>query len=392
MKVLYISDEDQLYGAPKSLVNLIDSIDRNTNIEVCVLTPEKGPLNKELDSMKIENYSVGSTKFYYYLGDKVLSRIMRIFLYPIVRFIAFIKMMVVVHHIKKVVDLKKIDIIHSNVSVNKLGVVLSKKYKIPLIWHLREVPDILNKNVTFFPKNRIDYMNRCTDRFIAISYFIKRKWVEAGIDQKKVTVIYDSINFIDEANKKRNNFSKNGTIDFVSIGKANPQKNQLEFLKAIALLPDEQKDRVSFTIYGGADRAYLTSLNNFAQKNDLMSVFSVVDYKKNIFRSLDKFNVGVTVSVNEGLGRPTIEYMLAKLPVIVSESGANNELVSSNNGFLYKLHDYKSLSKIINNILNNHFDLLRMGQYGRRQVKEQFSYGNTTDKVVETYFLILKGG
>ena len=56
MKVLYITDRDDKFGAPKSMIEMILNLRKKYNIEPIVITSVKNNINKICTENKIENY------------------------------------------------------------------------------------------------------------------------------------------------------------------------------------------------------------------------------------------------------------------------------------------------------------------------------------------------
>ena len=92
MEIIYVTHYTGLYGANKSLLELITKMVKEYGIKPIVITPNKGELNAELDRLNIENYSF---KYYYckYLKqDNIIRRIYKYLRYKIFNQIALKKL------------------------------------------------------------------------------------------------------------------------------------------------------------------------------------------------------------------------------------------------------------------------------------------------------------
>ncbi|MDO9153193.1 MAG: glycosyltransferase, partial [Paludibacter sp.] len=76
------------------------------------------------------------------------------------------------------------------------------------------------------------------------------------------------------------------------------------------------------------------------------------------------------------------EYMLYGLPVIASQSGANEELVQDGeNGLIYKLYDAEELADKIEYFIKNPNQLETMGAYAQGYARNNFSSEQNTSAI-----------
>ncbi len=79
--------------------------------------------------------------------------------------------------------------------------------------------------------------------------------------------------------------------------------------------------------------------------NELSTYILYHGHLKEVNPILNTMNLGLMCSRDEAFGRVTIKYMLNCLPVIASQSGANEELVKDGfNGTLYNLSAAEELA------------------------------------------------
>ena len=77
---------------------------------------------------------------------------------------------------------------------------------------------------------------------------------------------------------------------------------------------------------------------------------------------------------DEAFGRVTIEYMLMRMPVIASDSGANQELVDSGStGMIYHLGNTEELANAIQMYVNNPALLAEQGSKAYSKAIDEFS-------------------
>lgn len=378
MRVLYIFDEDDKYGAAKAGMEMVKEVKKN-NIIPIVVTSNSNGINFQCDKLDIENYSTGHHKFTYCLTSSKLNNIVkflpRFFRYKISLYLALYK-------IGKKIDLSTIDIIHSNNSGIDLGVELSRKYNIPNIIHIREYGVGDNGyRVHSYRKNYIKYFNRYVNKFILISNAVSEFWIKKGIDKSKIEKIYDGV---DTKNIKiaQNNNKK---IRFIILGSISEGKGQIELLKALNLLNSKAKSQIEIDIVGSGTKEDELLLISKIKKYNLEKIVFFKGYDGKIYEKLNNYDFGINCSKAEGFGRTTIEYLSSGLFVIASSIGANKELICDKKlGTLYEIGNEEDLSKSLLYVINNKRILFKEKEY-RVDYARQFSVYNNCNEVIKVY-------
>ena len=88
---------------------------------------------------------------------------------------------------------------------------------------------------------------------------------------------------------------------------------------------------------------------NFINKNNLNTNIKIINFKKNPYPYLKQADVFILTSIYEGLPNVLLEAITLKKCVISSDcpTGPNEILLDGKGGMLFKMKDYKSLSKKI---------------------------------------------
>lgn len=350
MKVLYIFDEDDKYGASKAGVEMIVHLREKYNIIPIVITSKKNKVNEFCRENKIENYVTGHRKFTYCVTSskfkssiKWLPRYVR---YIMCNYIAIKK-------VKKYIDIRNVDLIHSNNSGIDLGIKLSKIYGKKNIIHIREFgPGNTKYNVKSYKKNYIREFNLYSSKLIVISKALKEFWLNKGIKQNNLKVVYDGIELNDIENKEK--WFIGNKINIVMIGSISSGKGQCDLVKAINLLTKEELEKISVDIIGDGQSEEVKKVKELIKKYNLSKTINLIGYRKDIGKILKEYDIGILCSDAEGFGRVTVEYMAAGLCPIVSNKGANIELVKNDfNGLIYKKDDINDLVRKIRFIIND---------------------------------------
>lgn len=382
MKVLFISTGDSKYGAPKSMMKLMQTLIDEYGLECVLLTKKHNKINDWCDLNQIENYSMRYRDIM--AGNSYETWVLNS-LKHFVKYVSYIIFGIRQSEINKLgIDFSSIDLIHSNSNRVDIGAYASKRYNIPHIWHLREM-DEGTKNMHYYMKNWQGYMNDSADYFIAITESVRNSWVRHGLDPQKISVVYNgidpsSIEMVDAKILSRD------IIRVVSVGRVERAKGQLDFVRAICLLPIELQKRIEIDFIGDYYHDYKRCITREIRKQGCISKVCFKGYCGNVGHLLKNYDIGITCSTAEAFGRTTIEYMMSGILTIASDAGANSELIINNEtGVLYPLHDYKRLSDLISEIDNHREKYRLIAEHGRMSSVERFDSKYNAQQIYNLY-------
>lgn len=380
MKVLFISAGDYKYGAPKSMFELMIHLKANYGVIPVLLTKKHNPMNEECDKLGIENYSFWSRDIM--SGSSYQNPLLNI-IKQCVKYCLYIWGGMTQHGIKKTgIDFSEIDIIHTNLNRNDIGAYISREYHIPHVWHLRE-HGREDYRVSIYKPHISAYMNQNTHYFIAISNAVRNTWINRGLCKDKIKVIYNGLSDADFIPKKARN---DGLIKIVMTGHIQPTKGQMQLIQAVGACSPDIKNRIRVDFYGEAYNDYGSSLKKEVERLQIQDIVQFCGYCSNVPAMLSEYDVGVVCSKAEGFGRITVEYMLAGLLVIASDTGANPELIQDNeSGMLYPYNNISQLAEKIECVVKVPELLKAYGEKARNDALMKFSVEHYTNEVYSVY-------
>lgn len=339
MRVLFISHEDSKFGAPKSLMELMKTLKEVHGVEPVVLLHSQDDVYDFCEKENIEKYVVGHRNFVCGRKNQLSSYCKLLPKYVVNRYddIRALK------RVEKLIEMKSIDIIHSNVSIISLGMLLHQKYEVPHIVHLREAASFI-EDFILARRHYIDYMNKNSDLFIAISNYNKNEWCKFGLSQDKVRVVYNGLKLQNvECIKKQVDAD---CVRIVFSGAISEEKGQMTLIEAINLVPNEIKDKIHVDIMGTGNQEYVKKLSKKIRDDGLAQKVHLLGYVEKAVSRFHEYDIGIVASRGEAFGRVTVEYMSKALCVIASDAGANPELIQDGqNGLLFRVNDAKDLAE-----------------------------------------------
>lgn len=199
-------------------------------------------------------------------------------------------------------------------------------------------------------------------------------YYKSYLPQDRVVRIYNGIK--EPLELRERNIVYNDIVCFVCVGVICEQKNQMDILRAISHLKSSKISGFKCIFIGSHKDDYLQLLNSYIKDNNIEEFVEFRGHQDNVMEHLSQCNVGLMTSRDEAFGRVTIEYMLNRIPVIASISGANEELVESgSNGFLYSIYQTDQLAESMLYFINNRKEVEVLGTNA-----QQFALSNFTDR------------
>lgn len=378
-KIIYILHEDDLYGAPKSLIDLLLDM-TNSGIHPIILTHGIDDNYKFCKNHGLEVYALGHIN--YVCGKK--KNVLSYFKLMPKRIIEQINNVYAYWTLKKYINSDDIALIHSNVSILSFGGYLSKKMHVPHVIHVRE-PAAVVDDYLFTVGNIVDFLNRTADKFICISNHSAQQWREKGLNCNKICVVYDGVKIATKDKLKE----ASNIIKIVAVGTLCERKNQKLIVDAIKGLNETYRNRVEVTFVGGGDDRYISEMKEVIDDNKMNEIFKFSGYKENVSELYKNYDVGIIASIGEPFGRVTVEYLANGLLTMVSNSGANTEIVEDMvSGIVFDSNNSEDLSckicKIIDDI--NKYDFIRINGIERAK---KFNTSESVRSLAKIYNEIL---
>lgn len=316
----------------------------------------------------------------------------------------------------KVYFKKKVNIISSNSSIVEL-LGRRSKFIICLFYLLKEI--LSSKNSTVLCFQGIVY---CTilcrifsSRVIIRSNSSPSGWSKNSLKKflyKKIynmadTIIVNSLAFKEELSKKFNlksvciynpldkkiilkkskkkikfNFFKKNTYNIISMARFAEQKDHECLIKSINNL--KNKKNIRLLLLGNGPKK--DQIVNMIDKFKLNKYIKIVNFKKNPYPYLKKSKLFILSSNFEGLPNVLLEAIALNKFVISSDcpTGPKEILDSGKGGILFKIGDYKFLSKQIELFFNNESNFKNKKDFAKKRLN-RFDY----KKRLNDYFNII---
>ena len=351
MKLLFIIDSLGIGGKERQLLELIGELEKRHNYDIVLLVLSKNNFYEKTDTLSIEKHYIQRSR------KKDIK--------------TFFTVLGVVKRFRP-------DIIHS-------WELMCSVYTGPVarITGSRFVNGFIRRAPTspLLAKPRLTYP--FSDKIVSNSFAGLKSY---KVPRGKACCIHNGFDFarvekLDPVEQVRQKFDIRTKHVVGMIARFHPRKHFESFLKSAETVL-ASRDDVTFVTVGDGEtmQACIKSVNPryrerihfLGRQNDVEGIINMLD-------------VGVLLSMDEGVSNTLMEYMAQSKPVIATSHGGNSELVLDNKtGFLVPPKDVAEVSKYIISLLDDEQLARRMGRAGQSRLASEFGM----EKMVDSYMTL----
>ncbi len=331
MKLLFIAHYPSLFGANRSLLTLIEGLQKKNGVGIQVILPKEGEFSAELKKRGVRYWA---TPFEYNTHDAAspdrASGTKADALRPML----------------DVAGQVRPDIIYSNSSLVYYGAWLAKITGTPHVWHLREYGDLDYKLERDFGIGYFQARLRECATAIAISQSIDRHLL--GFDVGRKQVVYNGVARLDQCAVRPRELADGPGLRLAILGLIHPTKGQHHAVDAVRVLRDSFPN-ITLKIGGSGDPRYVDPLAAQIRRDGLQKSVELVGYVADPLAWLRReADILLMCSENEAFGRVTAEAMTQGIPVIGTATGGTTEIITDGlNGLLYSGGPQQLADKIV---------------------------------------------
>ena len=389
-KVLFVSHDGSVSGAPRSLAILVGYFAKHTDWDIRVLCVGPGPLVRELG----ENFPVDiwyefarpKARIPSILNNKKITNERKVELInkEVEGIPAQLK-----HEEKLVKNLQdwKPDFIYSNTAVN--GEELRQlNIKVPHLVHVRELDTSLN---LMSPIASEEFQVR-PDYYLAVSNAVKKNLIKryqfnpdkiaiapVALEVEKTLKLADKIS--ESEIRERYEIPREARI-VGGIGYVNHRKGPDIFYQIASEWIKNHDDDVVF-IWAG-DGTDIDLYRDQIIKDNIGDRLKFVGLVHEIYPLIKQFDVFLMTSRDDPFPRVNMESGLFNCPVIAfEESGGSCEYIEDDAGISVKGFEASSMSKALDELLSNPEKARQLGMAGGEKVKRLYDISVVGKKVRE---------
>lgn len=389
MKVAFLTHYTNLYGANRSLLNLIEGL-KKYNVYPYVIAPSYGEIT---DTLQASGVPFEVLPIQAWLSEKpvyttnLLKYINR---HIFVRRKAFKRLSLNLNVLKPLVTKLKeqgIDIVHTNSSIIPVGVLAAKQLGIPHVWHWREFGDL---DYGLYPDWGMvihHHIMNLSDTFVAISESIKNHLLPK-ITKKTIHVIYNGIASEAEFDRfyalSQSNSDNQQSYTFAIVGLVRPSKGQATAIRALSLVIKKFPE-VRLLVVGDGN---IKPLQQLANSLGIEKNIEFWGHIQEPYKAYLAANAVLMCSKNEGMGRVTVEAMSICRPVIGYDNAGTSELIEhEKTGLLYE-NDHQALANCMLRLVENPAWGRQLGHNAWEVARKRFSVESYAQAMYEVFLSV----
>jgi glycosyltransferase involved in cell wall biosynthesis len=349
-KILIAHSSNDLYGASKVLISIIDVFIKN-GFKVYLILPNNGPLNDneviKKTNLKIINLGVFRKKYFNFFG--LINRF-----YFIIKSSLFIK---------KFLKRNQIDLVYTNTSTLISPSIAAKFAGIPSIFHIHEIPNgnpVYSRFITTF-------LNIFSKEIICVSKSVYDFWIKNGLKKSQTKIIYNGFNI----KKSKSKILTNDKIVFTSISRIIPYKGHSLLIRIFEMLC-KKNENIYLQIVGDTlpeYQKYFDELILEIKRRGLNNKIKFLGFRKNVISILDRSNFFIHTPLSpDPLPTVIFEAILSKTPVITNNLGGAYEILDQgNNGLIIK-------NDLVEESVEKIFSYLENKKQQNKNIEKAFNY------------------
>jgi len=285
-----------------------------------------------------------------------------------------------INKLVETIQKEQVDLLVLNVQIDRdwFALLAAEKTQAPVVSYLRS---LTRTGLTAGMAEKANYL---VTRYIANSQATQSFWCQWGLDPKKVSVVYDSVDEPSVSDNDTDAPTLNlGKPHICCVGRLNQMKGQRFLLESFAQVADKHPDVKLLFIGDGPDRI---RLEKRASHLHLESRVIFAGWKTSARSFMRHADLVVVPSEQEGFGLVVIEAMRCGTGVVASRRGGMPELINDGEtGLLVDYGDIQAMSNAILSLLEDSTKLKTMAENGRLFAEHRFLQHDYNQRVLEVY-------
>lgn len=355
----------ELYGAPRSLLPIIDVL--NKNFDINVITFGDRGIPQELDKKNIQYTIIPLVK---YDRKKLISRIKR-------KFQNYFGDYYFTSILKRVLKEDNPDLVYVNTVSRGAPIIAANKLKIPVFIHVRESILYFDRK-KLIDRRRIKAIVNIPEVYFTVSECTSDLVINQGVNPSKVHSIYNGIDtsvFFPDAKKQKDNV-------FGFIGNMNARKGIRDYIEISKNVLKNDMNKLSYVVGGNLKCETARDILNNQIPRNLRSNFIFTGKVSNVVDYFQTISVFCMTSKEEPFGRVLVEAMATKLPIVAFDNGAIKELIDDGeNGYIIPKGNMVLFQKKLEQLLSDKKLREKMGSKGQEIALNKFKESDYIDRI-----------
>jgi len=234
---------------------------------------------------------------------------------------------------------------------------------------------------------------RYSRRIIAVSEAVKTSLIKKGLDDKKITTIYNGVLHCAKTtlqqrieNRSRLNLEDKDVALFMAARFIRDKGHDILIKALAALLRDHPSFRVHLFLAGEIEGPWADYIRDLVSKHDLATRVHFLGFRDDIAEILPSMDIVIMPSRREAISLAILEACAAGIPTIGASVGGIPEAVDNGkSGLLFPPGDFGALALCIRDLAVNPQQRKKMGEKARQLFEKKFTLSNMVKKTLDVY-------
>ncbi|MEW6557345.1 MAG: glycosyltransferase family 4 protein [Elusimicrobiota bacterium] len=225
---------------------------------------------------------------------------------------------------------------------------------------------IRTKSDALYPKK--SFLYKKTKKVIAASEFIRKQYLEIGLEPEKVVTIYQGID------TSVHEFTNSRVHEFIVgiVGRLDPVKGHRYFLEAAKIVLRKIPD-TKFLIAGKEENIKYSELKKLSEKLGIEKSVEFFGYVEDVYKFMSECSLGVVTSTgSEAVSRVLLEWMACGKVVIATSVGCIPEILDET--ALVPPFNAEILAQRILKFLETPSLMKNIAETNRKKIEKEFGY------------------
>jgi len=382
VRILFVSHDSSLYGAQRSLLDLVKRLPR-ARFSAIVALPYGGQLGSALER---DGIRVCIVPFGLWIPTRAIWRPHYFWGYPR-------RCLSGVFHLADVIRREKVDLVYSNTVTVIEGALAARARRVPHIWHLREGIEGNGQLVSLVGSRTAYRVARRLSRAVIFNSFALRRSYGPSAEGTGVVIhngIEPGTSAYPEIPTKAESVDR---LPVILVAGYMDERKGLDVLLDAARILIEQGRQFEIRVAGVVADSYrareIAPRMDNADLARRVTWLGWIDDMREQYRGAD---ILVSSSRQEPFGRSLIEAMDSRLPVVATRAGGPEEIVKDGvTGLLVPTDDPGALAEALLKLLDDSPLAARMGYHGQQRVRTLFPIDETVRRVISTVESVMDG-
>lgn len=339
-RLLLVSHESQLNGAPRSLLTMIQHTDRR-EFEPILLVPSEGQLTLEARAAGVDVFVLPISQLLAQDPPNIAAQLPR-FLISLPSLLTLLMN-------------QRIDLVHTNVLVTPDAAIAAYSLRVLHLWHFREFlrPGLWARIQILLPK----WLSACV---ICNSNHSEQVLARLGVPRRRLTVVHNGIDLKAFQAAKGDVFRRELGVKATEVlvgcaGQVTPDKGQDVFVEA-AIASSRSCPDATFVLVGNlGNRPFVRQLRKRVEACNLSNRILFAGYRTDMAEVMAALDVHVAPSRwDEPFGRVALEAMAASAVSVVAGTGGLPEIVQDRvSGRVFERENAGELARLLTDLLEH---------------------------------------